>query len=293
LSDPPHDQVDDRDRPERVDPRTQPHAVIHQGIPEDALRPPTGGPRGYRTTGGRAKGPATDTQGRRMIRTGPPYTPGDRGATVRLPAHVAIVDQETLFRTMVVEALSQDPELKVVASLDSVVKAREALTGRRLDLLIADVEQRDGSGAHLAAELQKINPRMRVLIMTRHDVSALIESTRRHLRRPWACVSKLSHIGRDGLVETIRRVALDAGAASSPAAARKDPFAPLTGQQMAVLRLISDGYTNQQVAERLGLSRRTVENHLLSIYRSLGIADDEVNPRVAAVLLLLSQTLKL
>ncbi|MDR2347340.1 MAG: response regulator transcription factor [Bifidobacteriaceae bacterium] len=234
-----------------------------------------------------------DTQGRRLIRTGPPYSSSDGVPVVNRPAHVAIVDQETLFRTMVVDALSQDRDLKVVASLDSVAKAREALTGRRMDLLIVDVEQRDGSGAHLAADLQRVNPRMRVLIMTRHDVTALIESTRRHLRHPWSYLSKLSHIGRDGLVETIRRVALDTGDASQPAAVRKDPFASLTGQQMAVLRLIADGYTNQQVAERLGLSRRTVENHLLSIYRALDIADNEVNPRVAAVLLLLSQTLKL
>jgi DNA-binding NarL/FixJ family response regulator len=263
--------------------------VIHQGVPEEAIKPATG--QGMSARDG---GPGyPDTQGRRLIRTGPPYSPSEGSVVVRLPAHVAIVDQETLFRTMVVDALSQSRDLRVVASLDSVAKAREALTGRRLELLIVDVEQRDGSGAHLAADLQKANPRMRVLIMTRHDVAALIESTRRHLRRPWAYLSKLSHIGRDGLVETIRRVALDVGSASSPAAVRKDPFATLTGQQMAVLRLIADGYTNQQVAERLGLSRRTVENHLLSIYRALDIADDEVNPRVAAVLLLLSQTLKL
>jgi DNA-binding NarL/FixJ family response regulator len=270
--------------------------VIHQGIPEHALRPASAASRGLprqRQAEGATPPAGPDTQGRRLIRTGAPYAPTGGSPAVRLPAHVAIVDQETLFRTMVVEALSKDQDLKVVASLDSVIRAREALSGRRLDLLIVDVEQRDGSGAHLAAELQRGNPRMRVLIMTRHDVTALIESTRRHLRRPWAWVSKLSHIGRDGLVETIKRVALDAGGASSPASSRRDPFAPLTGQQMAVLRLISDGYTNQQVAERLGLSRRTVENHLLSIYRALGIADDEVNPRVAAVLLLLSQTLKL
>jgi DNA-binding NarL/FixJ family response regulator len=230
---------------------------------------------------------------RRVIRTNSPYSPTDGSLVVRLPAHIAIVDQETLFRTMVVDALARDPELKVIASLDSVAKARDVLTNRRVDLLIVDVEQRDGSGAHLAAELQRVKPRMRVLIITRHDVTALIESTRRHLHRPWSQLSKLSRIGRDGLVETIKRVALDTGQASAPAAVRRDPFAPLTGQQMAVLRLISDGYTNQQVAERLGLSRRTVENHLLSIYRTLGIGDDEVNPRVAAVLLLLSRTLKL
>jgi DNA-binding NarL/FixJ family response regulator len=194
---------------------------------------------------------------------------------------------------MVVDALSEAPDLRVVASLDSVARAREVLPGRHIDLLITDVEQKDGSGAVLAAELQKINPRLRVLLMTRHDVASLVDSSRRHLTRSWSSVSKLSNIGRDGLVEMVRRVAMDVPSANPPAAERHDPFAGLTGQQMAVLRLIADGYTNQQVALQLGLSRRTVENHLLAIYRSLEISDEEVNPRVAAALLLLSKTLKL
>jgi DNA-binding NarL/FixJ family response regulator len=193
---------------------------------------------------------------------------------------------------MVVDALSEAPDLKVVASLDSIVKARETLPGR-VDLLIVDVEQKDGSGAVLAAELQRLDPRLRILIMTRHDVASLIASSRRHLRRPWASVSKLSNIGREGLIEVVRRAALDVPPQTSPNIERRDPFAGLTGQQMAVLRLIADGYTNAQVAERLGLSRRTVENHLLAIYRGLDIADEEVNPRVAATLLLLSKTLDL
>jgi DNA-binding NarL/FixJ family response regulator len=230
-----------------------------------------------------------------MIRTGPPYSSADAapvGGAIRRTVRVAIVDQETLFRTMVVDALADAPDLKVVASLDSVAKAREALPGR-IDLLITDVEQRDGSGAVLAADLQKIDPRLRILILTRHDVASLIASSRRHLRRPWASVSKLSNIGREGLIEMVRRVAFDVPQPSQPNVRGRDPFAGLTGQQMAVLRLIADGYTNAQVADQLGLSRRTVENHLLAIYRALGISDDEVNPRVAAALLLLSKTLDL
>ncbi|MDR1634856.1 MAG: response regulator transcription factor [Bifidobacteriaceae bacterium] len=302
----------------RVDPRTKPHAVIHQGIPASALRPATGSapataggrvnPRGrsaqyprsgqyprsdqFPATGQRQR---TGETPRRLIRTGPPYSAADvatTGGAIRRTARVGIVDQETLFRTMVVDALSQAPDLKVVASLDSVAKARESLPGR-VDLLIADVEQKDGSGAVLAAELQRIDPRLRVIIMTRHDVTSLISSSRRHLRRPWASVSKLSNIGREGLVELVRRVAMDVPQPVAPGATRRDPFEGLTGQQMAVLRLIADGYTNQQVAEQLGLSRRTVENHLLAIYRGLDIADEEVNPRVAAALLLLSKTLDL
>jgi DNA-binding NarL/FixJ family response regulator len=129
--------------------------------------------------------------------------------------------------------------------------------------------------------------------MTRHDVRPLIEATRRHLRRPWSSASKLSPMGADQLVATIRRAALAPESVGTAHVRANDIFGNLTAQQMAVLRLIADGYTNQRVAERLGLSRRTVENHLLAIYRNLNISEDEVNPRVAAVLLFLSHTLKL
>jgi DNA-binding NarL/FixJ family response regulator len=100
-------------------------------------------------------------------------------------------------------------------------------------------------------------------------------------------------MGAEQLVDTIRKAALEPEGTAEPPDRSSDIFSELTGQQLAVLRLIADGYTNQQVAERLGLSRRTVENHLLAIYRTLDISEEEVNPRVAAVLLFLSHALKM
>ena len=265
--------------------------MIHQGLTEQEVQrqakrprtgtgpiirrvPPTGGNRRVGTGTGGVVRPGFGHNGRGQIR-------------------VALVDQETLFRTMVTEAVDRSGDLRVVASLDSCAKARTFLTPGKVDLLVVDVEQRDGSGANLAVDLQRNDPRMGVLIMTRHDVSALIEATRRHLRRPWSFASKLAPMGANQLVAIIRRAALEPHGVGAAFQANTDVFGELTGQQMAVLRLISDGYTNQRVADRLGLSRRTVENHLLAIYRALDISEEEVNPRVAAVLLYLSQTLKL
>jgi two-component system response regulator NreC len=48
---------------------------------------------------------------------------------------------------------------------------------------------------------------------------------------------------------------------------------PLTPREREVLKLIADGNTNQEVAERLRLSRKTVENHRTSIMRKLGVHD--------------------
>jgi DNA-binding CsgD family transcriptional regulator len=57
-----------------------------------------------------------------------------------------------------------------------------------------------------------------------------------------------------------------------------DPGNDLSAQEMIVLRLVSDGLTNQAISDRLGVSPRTVAKHLEHIYRKL-----EVNNRAAAV----------
>jgi DNA-binding NarL/FixJ family response regulator len=48
-------------------------------------------------------------------------------------------------------------------------------------------------------------------------------------------------------------------------------FEPLTARELEVLRLLAQGLNNPQIAERLIVSRRTVDAHLRSIYAKLGV----------------------
>ena len=59
------------------------------------------------------------------------------------------------------------------------------------------------------------------------------------------------------------------------------PSEPLTARELDVLRLLAQDLSNPQIAERLVVSRRTVEAHLRSIYEKLGVKSREAAIRVA------------
>jgi DNA-binding NarL/FixJ family response regulator len=96
------------------------------------------------------------------------------------------------------------------------------------------------------------------------------------------------------LLDEVRAICEPLGA--KPARARADalaarldtarPVAPaypagLSTREVDVLRLVAQGLTNQQVAERLYLSPRTVEQHLRSIYNKLGVSTRAAATRFA------------
>lgn len=75
--------------------------------------------------------------------------------------------------------------------------------------------------------------------------------------------------------------------------ARNDSaVARLTPRQQEVLELIARGYSNQAIADKLFVSRKTVENTLNQIYVQLGIdsKDPSIQPRVTPVMRYLSET---
>jgi DNA-binding NarL/FixJ family response regulator len=57
----------------------------------------------------------------------------------------------------------------------------------------------------------------------------------------------------------------------------------LTDKEMAVLALAADGFSNTAIAQESGLAEQTVCNYLTNIYKKLGVVDEAINPRIAAV----------
>ncbi|HUG31646.1 MAG TPA: alpha/beta fold hydrolase [Acidimicrobiia bacterium] len=65
---------------------------------------------------------------------------------------------------------------------------------------------------------------------------------------------------------------LEADRESTPTQSRSEPVKQLTAREVELLQLVADGLTNEEIAEELTLSARTVERHLSNVYRKLGVS---------------------
>jgi two-component system cell cycle sensor histidine kinase/response regulator CckA len=81
---------------------------------------------------------------------------------------VLLVDDSTELRERLVEMLSQVPGLDVVGQVNSVAEARSALRDLNPDLVILDLQMRDGSGIDVLRELRSIHPQTKVIVFTNH-----------------------------------------------------------------------------------------------------------------------------
>ncbi|WP_136708157.1 LuxR family transcriptional regulator [Agromyces sp. H66] len=119
-----------------------------------------------------------------------------------------------------------------------------------------------------------------------HEASALAESP--HEADLLAALAILDRIGAVPLARRVRSALRDRGVRSIPRGpstpTRRNP-AGLTGRQVDVLRLLAEGRTNAEIAERLVLSVRTVDTHVAAILAKLGVSSRHEAARMAGEVL--------
>lgn len=208
---------------------------------------------------------------------------------VERSVRVGLVVDEALSRAALTDVLSADPRLNVVHSVGGCEEAQALFVPQTLDVIVVDAELQDGNGVALSVLLQRDDPRLTVLLLSSRDVTDLVLSIRMQVPRPWSHLSRRACADTATLVHAVvatahGQVVLAPGPFRRAYPQGDDPLATLTESRLAVLRLVAQGLSNQAVARLLGLSARSVENHLAVVYRALGATSGDVNQRVTAVL---------
>jgi DNA-binding NarL/FixJ family response regulator len=144
-----------------------------------------------------------------------------------------------------------------------------------------DVAMPGAGGIDATARIRRECPRARVLALTMHDDPAYLRSMLAaggsgYLLKQSAATELLAAIRSTHRGETVLAPAL-AGSVVAEVLGRKArragivPGGTLSDREREVLRLVAQGHTNQQVAERLALSVKTVETYRARLMEKLGL----------------------
>ena len=212
------------------------------------------------------------------------------------PIRLGIVEDQPLFRSMLEFTLANVEGIKVVAAVGSVREAEQRLTPGAVDVALLDIDLPDGNGIALGVILRRKQPNLGILLLSAQDSMDLLLDLPPDVRNGWSYLSKTSSTSTATLVAAVRASAAGETTLDSALIDRKKPragtaVARLTDRQYAVLRLLAQGRSNAGIGEGLGITEKSVQNHINAIYGTLEIDTDPTrNPRVSAALRLLEET---
>jgi DNA-binding NarL/FixJ family response regulator len=202
-----------------------------------------------------------------------------RRTAARGTQRIFIVDDHPIVRQGLAKLLDSEPDLVVCGGAEDAAGALDQLPAARPDLLVVDLSLKDSLGFDLIGQLRDRDPRVRVLVWSMLDEVAFAE---RALRAgALGFVSKQDPV--ESVIVAIRRV-LNGEIYVSPrlsdqlfsrrgalAVGPQDTIGSLSNRELEVLEFLGRGRTTQQIANRLGLSPKTVESYREKLKTKLGL----------------------
>jgi DNA-binding NarL/FixJ family response regulator len=205
---------------------------------------------------------------------------------------VMIVEDDTRFREAFADAITRTGDMQLCGSAGDCAGGFELLR-QQPDVMLVDLELPDGSGMELIREAARTLPQCDVVVVTifgdeQHVLSSIEAGATGYL---------LKDLPAEQLVEQIRvlraggspispiiarqlliRFAGQGAAATQPPLPTGEERPTLSEQETNVLGLAAKGYSYEEIAQLLQLSRHTVQTYVKRIYRKL-----QVNSKVEAL----------
>ncbi|GAC1617475.1 MAG: response regulator transcription factor [Candidatus Dormibacteraceae bacterium] len=195
---------------------------------------------------------------------------------------VLVADDHVLFREGLKNLVAGDPGLDLVAEVGDGEAAVEAALRLQPDVVLMDIRMPGISGVEAARLISSASPHVAVLMLTMFEDDHLVLASMRAGARGYL----VKDAGREDVLRAIR-AAGNGEAIFSPAIARRfmeyfselratpvrAAFPELSDREREVLSLVAEGARNPAIARRLGISPKTVRNHLSNVLSKLQVAD--------------------
>ncbi|MCU0449011.1 MAG: response regulator transcription factor [Bernardetiaceae bacterium] len=196
---------------------------------------------------------------------------------------VMLVDDHQIIRDGIKQLLTDETDIKVMAEAPSVRDALRIAEVMPLDVIITDLSMPGTSGFELIKGVQQLNRNLKVLVLSMHMEEAYIKKaiesgvsgylpkdiSKYELAQAIHTVAQgemyfsaeVSKVMMGTMLKKARKTEDDSGSLQ----------AKLTQREREILRLLVDGMSSPEIAEKLFISHRTVENHRANIMDKLKV----------------------
>jgi len=212
--------------------------------------------------------------------------------TASLPRiRLMIVDDHPLFRAGLRRVLELEKDLEIISEAADGTAALEQARKLKPNVILMDVNLPTLNGLQATRELTSARNDIGVIILTAyHDDEQMLHAMRsgasayfpkdvdpQELIRAIRAVSQGNYVVNDAILAKPQvatwLLSQFEQMTVSDADSSEYTFQPLSTREMEILKLITRGQSNKEIAQLLGISRQTVKNHMTSILRKLAVND--------------------
>ncbi len=194
---------------------------------------------------------------------------------------VLLADDHTILRAGLKMMLNAQPDIEVIGEASDGRHAIQEAQRLLPDVIIMDITMPDCNGIEATRQVKRLQPDTRVLVLTMHENEEYLFQ----MLRAGASGYMLKEAADTELISAIRVVSSGRFYLSPSAQSmmvsdylqrvrtgeERDSYSALTEREREILKLVAEGHTNNQIAERLFISPKTVDTHRTHIMDKLNL----------------------
>lgn len=197
-----------------------------------------------------------------------------------MPIKVALTDDHLMLLDGIRNALSEEPDIEITGAYQSAQELFSEIYKSPPDILLLDLQLPDKTGQEIVAELARALPSVRIIILSGIESPLMIQEMMKEGCRGYLLKTAASKKQIVSAIRTVYKGQLFLEPLIQERLLRdvlETKRAPrignrkLTARERDVLQLIAMEYNNQEIADKLYISLRTVENHRHNLIQKLEV----------------------
>ncbi len=190
---------------------------------------------------------------------------------------IVLADDHAVTRQGIRDSLAAVPDFVIVGEAENGEQVKARVAALRPNILVLDLVMPDTKPSELERWARKNFPETNTLVLTSHDRAAWLSD----MIEAGASGYLDKTVNKENLIVAIRRTASGESLFNEEQLARarawrvnvKARWEALSARERDVLQVLGEGAENKVIAERLHLTSKTVEKHLMNIFHKLGVSN--------------------